>query len=265
MVRREAGEEALEVTEPVRCTSPAGESPVPVGAGRPGSRPQARGETPVSRAGRRKPLRREQPRGPQHEVKPAASTDSQSGSRAAHVTAKATPVAQEPERATGPGGVWGAARAEGEVRNTRGPSSRPSSRRAGPYKPSAKSGGAERESEGVVVPLIPVRQNTGGGKDPCGGHAVGGATCKGMPGLDPRQLPLRALTRGQRTRPPEAAGERGQAAMRTSPSVGLTTERSRGGVYELVRTMPALDRSLVSRVRENRTHGLKGGLAETRR
>ena len=74
-----------------RCASPAGESPVPVSAGAPGSRPQARGRDPggpkrgVESLQRREP-RREQERGPQHEVKPAASTDKQSGepSRSCH-------------------------------------------------------------------------------------------------------------------------------------------------------------------------------------
>jgi hypothetical protein len=155
MVRRDAGEARAGELSSARCISPAGGRPVPVGAGAPGSRPQARGETLVSRAGRREPLRRERPRGPQHEVKPAASKQKQPGGRAAHVTAKATSLALDPERAGGPGGVGGAARAEGEVRNTRGPSSRPWSRRAVPYKPSVKSGGAERESEGIVVPSRP--------------------------------------------------------------------------------------------------------------
>jgi hypothetical protein len=155
MVRREAGEVRPYGTESACCTSPAGESPVPVGAGAPGSRPRARGETHVSQAGCRKPLRRKQPRGPQHEVKPAASRDSQSGGRAGHATAKATSSAPDPERAGGPGGVWGVARAEGAVWNTRDPSSRPSSRRADPYKPRVKSGGAERESEGIVVLMKP--------------------------------------------------------------------------------------------------------------
>jgi hypothetical protein len=151
MVRREAGEVRPYGTESACCTSPAGESPVPVGAGAPGSRPRAWGETPVSQAGCRKPLRREQTRGPQHEVKPAASIHLQSGGRAAHFTAKATSSAPDPERAGDPGGVGGVARAEGAVRNTRDPSSRPLSRRVVPYKPMVKSGGAERESEGIVV------------------------------------------------------------------------------------------------------------------
>ena len=151
------------------CAHPAGESPVPVGVGAPGSRPQAGGEIPFARAGCRKPLRREQPRGPQHQVKPAASSDPQSGGRAAHVAAKAMSPALVPKRAGGPGGVWGVARVEGCVRNVRGPSSRPLSRRAIPYKPKVKSGGAERESEGVVVLMTSAQHNAGRGKDPCGG------------------------------------------------------------------------------------------------
>src|SRR5881398_3608005 len=84
------------------CTSPAGESPVPVIAGEPDSRSTAHAEMDDAEAGRRKPLRREQQRGPQHQVKPAASKDEQSGSRAGHVAAKATSGAQDSERASGP-------------------------------------------------------------------------------------------------------------------------------------------------------------------
>jgi RNA-directed DNA polymerase len=140
----------------------------------------------VSRAGRQEPLRREQLRGPQHEVNPATSTHPQSGGRAAHLTAKATLGALVPERASGPGGVGGAARAEGDVRNTRDPSPRPLSRRSHPYKPKVKAGGAERESEGVVVPLMPVKNNAGGGKGPCGGRADGGGKREGMSGQTTR-------------------------------------------------------------------------------
>jgi hypothetical protein len=167
-----------------RCTSPTGGSPVRVSAGAPGSRPQARGCEPAARAGRRKPLRREQERGPQHEVKPAASSDSQWGSRAAHVTAKATSDALRTgaQRASGPSGVWGAARVQGEVRNTRGPSASPSSRQGGSYKPKVKSSAAQRESEGIVVPSIAATNNAAGGKGPCGGHVGGGGKREGMAG-----------------------------------------------------------------------------------
>jgi len=170
------------------CTSPAGESPEPVSVGAPGSRPQARGEIAVSRAGCRKPKRQrvwrdgEQARGPQHEVKLAASTDEQFGGRAGHVAAKATLGAQIPERASGPDGVWSVARVQGAVRNRRDPSDRPLSRRGGLDKPKVKPGAGQRESEGIVVLKRPVQHNAGGGKGPCEGHVGGGGTCEGMAG-----------------------------------------------------------------------------------
>lgn len=123
---------------------------------------------------------RKQARGPQHEVKPAASTDEQSGGRAAHFTAKATLTAHAPERAGGPGGVLGAARVQGEVRNTRDPSARPSSGQGAPYKPKAKSAAAQRESEGSVVPVIAATKNAAGGKGPWGGRVVGAGKHEGM-------------------------------------------------------------------------------------
>ncbi len=167
------------------CASPTGESPVPVGVGAPGSRPQAVEGDLCARAGRRKPAKRrkpcngEQARGPQHEVKPAASTDLQPAGRAAHLTAKATSPERDPKRAGGCGGVRGAARVQGLGRNVRGPSARPESGRASSYKPKAKSNRAQRESEGIVVldgaqvPTKAVRHNAAGGKGPCGGHAGG--------------------------------------------------------------------------------------------
>ncbi len=148
---------------------PAGVSPARVVAGEPGSRPQALGETLVSRAGRREPLRREQERGPQHEVKPAASLEKQWESRAAHVTVKAMSVGLVPDRSAGLSGVWGAARVQGGALNTRGPSWWPLSRRGASYKPMVKAGVAERESEGAIVLVMSVWHNAGGGKGLYGG------------------------------------------------------------------------------------------------
>src|SRR5271155_5194716 len=187
MVRRdEAGRVAAEAggRAASRCASPAGASPVPVGAGAPGSRPQARGEILVTQAGRQEPLRREQERGPQHEVNPAASSEKQWGRRAAHVTAKVTPDAQESgaARASGSSGVRGAARVQGEVRNTGGPSASPSSRQGGSYKPKVKASAAQRESEGVVVPSMGVTNNAPGGRGPCGGRVGSGGKREGMAG-----------------------------------------------------------------------------------
>lgn len=61
MVRREAADKRparAGAPSPARCTSPAGESPAPVGVGAPGSRPQVEEGDLHARAGRRKPVRR---------------------------------------------------------------------------------------------------------------------------------------------------------------------------------------------------------------
>jgi hypothetical protein len=105
MVRRD---EADRQSFASRCSSPAGASPASVSAGAPSSRPQASREIALAQAGCRKPLRREPARGPQRPVKPTASTHSQSESRAAHVTAKATSaVSQSGDQAADLGGVEG--------------------------------------------------------------------------------------------------------------------------------------------------------------
>jgi hypothetical protein len=80
----------------------------------------------------------------------------------------------------GLGGVWGAARGQGDARNTRDPSVRPESGQARPYKPKAKSGRAQRESEGIVVPVIAVKNNAAGGKGPGGGCVAGAGKREGM-------------------------------------------------------------------------------------
>lgn len=189
MVRREgtaAGPTGRPVAEGVlRCTYPAGESPVRVIAGERGSRPPPEVERPKGEAWRQKPsvakaVGGKQQRGPQHQVKPAASSELQSGSRAEHVTAKVTSAASESGFAAGPGGVEGAARAEGEVRNTRDPSRQPSSRQGPAYKPKAKAQGVERESEGAVVPTRVVKNNATGGKGLCSGRASTEGKNEGM-------------------------------------------------------------------------------------
>jgi hypothetical protein len=184
MVRREEAGTRVKQVAASCCTSPTGASPVSASAGAPSSRPQASEEIPVARAGCRKPLRRKQARGPQLKVKPAASIDLQPESRAAHVTVKATSAARISEEAgaAGLGGVWGAARVQGVVRNTRDPSGRPVTGQAGSYKPKAKSSGAQRESEGIVVLWIAATNNAAGGKGPCGGFVERTGTCEGMTG-----------------------------------------------------------------------------------
>jgi len=97
-------------------------------------------------------MSREQTSRSQNQEKPAASTERQRESRAAHATAKAMPLAQEkpdaPERLPGVGGATGL---EGVTRNRRDPTIQPQSRRVVPYKPEVKAGDGWRESEGVTV------------------------------------------------------------------------------------------------------------------
>ena len=269
MVRRDAdgGRDA----EPTSAcgASPAGESPVPVGAGAPGSRPQAGGETLQARAGRQEPLRREKPRGPQHEVKPAASTEEQSGGRAAHVTAKATSVGPGPEGPAGLPGVWAVARGEGSSRNRRDPSARPWSGQRSSYKPKAKSAAAQRGSEGVIVPSRPVQQKAGRGKDPCGGPVGSGGKREGMSGHkirsnDPvgrwsdakvRQLQRRLWAAAKRQ-----PGRRFHALYDRIYRRDVLWEAWNRDPLSGSSVMQQLERPLVSRVRENRTHGSMGGL-----
>jgi hypothetical protein len=168
-----------------RCGDPAGESPVSVSGNAPSSRLPARGEIPASEAERREPGNRREPltgrqaRGPQLEVKTAASSHLQSESvgceptgRAAHFTAKATSTMRDHERVGGLGGVRVAARVQGSPWNTREPSAQPPSRPGGSYKSKTKSNTAQRKSEGTIVPPAPatkaVQHNAAGGKGPWG-------------------------------------------------------------------------------------------------
>ena len=169
-----------------RCARPAGENPDQVAAVAPESRLQFSVERPKATAERQKPApSREQARGPQHEVKPAASKETQWKGRAGHVAAKATEQqsvtgALATERALGLSGVRGAARVQGRAWNTRDPSARPSSRQSRSYKPKAKSNDAQRESEGVVVVTMAAQQNAAGAKGPCFGHVCEAGKREGM-------------------------------------------------------------------------------------
>jgi hypothetical protein len=284
MVRRDAKEELIPEggsTTDACCATPTGESPVPVGVGASGSRPQVLQGDLCTRAGRQKPVRRrkprsgEQARGPQHEVKPAASTDLQPAGRTAHVTAKATSPQRDPKRAGDCGGVRGAARVQGQVRNVRGPSARPLSGQARSYKPKAKSSRAQRQSEGIVVPdgaQVPTKavgHNAAGGKGPCGGHAEIAGKREGMAGgtgpNDPAGRESGDQVR-QLQRQLWAAAKRAPGGRYFHASCvhrrGLTTPGRRGDrqpgadlLERVGRAMLRADRPRVSRVREIRMHG----------
>jgi hypothetical protein len=132
------------------CTDLAGESPVPVSAGAPGSRLRAVGEILPTQAERQQPLGREQPGRPQREVNAAAPSVLQPKgvweSRAAHVTAKATHIDLVPERSVGLPGVRAAACPDRSMRNWRGPTRQPTSGKDRAYKAGAESA---RSQEGV--------------------------------------------------------------------------------------------------------------------
>src|SRR5262249_35274629 len=93
----------------------------------------------------------------------------------------------------------------GSVRNSRDPSVQPSSGQGRSYKPKAKSSGAQRESEGVVVPPMGVKKNAPGGKGPCFGHAGDEGKREGMAGTarsnhpeGPEPLDTTSCTGGRR-------------------------------------------------------------------
>jgi hypothetical protein len=259
MVRREEADRRPSVS---CCSSPAGVSPASVSAGAPSSRPQALPETAVAQAGCHKPLRRKPVRGPQLNVKPAASTDLQPESRAGHVAAKAMLDApwSGGVRASGLGGVWGAARGHGGERNTRGPSAPPGSGQRGSYKPMAKSSRAQRESEGIVVLLTAATNNAVRGKGPCFGRARNEGKCQGMAGMTGPNHPD-ALLRVANARQPRH--ELGMPAERLrAPLSRLRTDRRSVFRASGGRDVHAASgRPSVSRVPEIGTHGLKGGPA----
>jgi hypothetical protein len=259
MVRRDG---VLEEFITPRCLPPTGASPVSVSAGAPSSRPQAQDESSAARAGCRKSPRREQARGPQHQVKPAASSDLQSESRAGHVAAKATydALLSGGVRASCLGGVGGAAREHGVRWNTRGPSAQPWSGQRDLYKPTAKASRAQRESEGIVLLQTVATNNAARGKGPCFGRARNEGKCQGMAGMTGPNHPG-AHQRAANARQPRH--ELGMAAKRRwAPMLRLRVDL-RSVVRDIGRrgVHAASRRPSVSRVPEIGTHGLKGGPA----
>ena len=79
-------------------------------------------------------------------------------------------------------GVRVVARTKGLVRNRRDPSVWPSSGKDRSYKPMVKASGGQRESDGVVVPVIGVQHNAPGGKGPDFDHVCEEGKRQGMTG-----------------------------------------------------------------------------------
>lgn len=148
------------------CTCPAGESPVPVSAGAPGSRLPCAEETPPTKRSVESPRQEGSNEAGRNQVKAEqASSDYQPKGdrerRAGHAAAKADAQRPgDPEGALGLPGVVAAARFEGEVRNTRDPSSQPTSGKDRTHKARAENGrseagvrGARSTGEGGEKPL----------------------------------------------------------------------------------------------------------------
>ena len=171
------------MVRPESWNRPAGESPVRVIAGEPGSRPRfvverRRAERGVkSLFGGSKRAGRSATRCESCSlVRSITKEPSRSCHGEGHVKRIGVPDMPPP----GPSGVWGAARTHRLVRNRRGPSSQPR-QHVRSYKPMVKSSGGERESDGVVVPLISAR-DAEGGKGPDFGHAEDRGKRKDMTG-----------------------------------------------------------------------------------
>jgi hypothetical protein len=147
------------------CKSLAGESPVPVSAGAPGSRAQQRGEIFAAERAVESLCGGSNEAGRNQVNAEQASSDFQPKGvwegRAGHVAAKTTDSAPEdPEGVLDLPGVLAAARFEREMRNTRDPTQRPALGKDRTYKARAESGrswegvrGAHSTREGGDKPL----------------------------------------------------------------------------------------------------------------
>jgi RNA-directed DNA polymerase len=171
------------MVRPESWIRPTGEGPVRVGTGGPGSRSRFVGEIWRAERGVKSLLARKQDHRPWRYANSAASAEPQWQSRAAHVTAMAMSVGG----CSGVSladllGVWEAARDHGLVRNRTDPAAWPSSGKDRPDKPMVKSDGGQRESDGVVVPVIGVHHDAPPGMGPDLGHASGGGQRVGMAG-----------------------------------------------------------------------------------
>jgi hypothetical protein len=145
------------------------------------------------------------------------------------------------------------------------------------YKPVVKSSGGQRESEGAVVVGIGVQNNASGAKGPHFGRGRNRGTRRGMAGLTGPSIPGGRLpvvvvssemacvaTRGADVqqlgrelwaaakRPPGSGVDAFDVRRDDSPRAALGSRIAGGCVA-------ASGRPSVSRVRENRKHGSRGG------
>jgi len=181
------------------------------------------------------------------------------GGRADHVAAKATDCTCVTGGVQDALGVWEGARGEGLVGNRRGPTLRRTSGEGDVYKPKVKRRRAERESEGHVVPATVPTITTLEGRSPALVTSGERGKCEGMTARsnNPSVYKARELT----NRLCVAAKRRCARMVLADPTRGLSADdrwTARIPAQAPVRACTT-QRPSVSRVREIRMHGLKGG------
>jgi hypothetical protein len=149
--------------------------------------------------------------------------------------------AREPGWVGSLGGVWGAAREQGAGRNTRDPSAPWVKPQGRPNKPMAKWVVVQRESEGVVVPVMVTQKNVTGGKGLCFSRADEEKGREGLPRVNEAKHP--------------------DGRLPVVLSKALDSIDQLRGVAKSKSTQAARGRLSVSRMREIRTYGLNGGPA----
>ena len=236
-------------------------------AGAPRSRLQASGEIqPSERSVESRrlgvcPSKREQSVGPNESESlqlREIGTERWSG-RADHVAAKARDCSCGTGGEQDTSGVWERARREGLVGNRRGPTLRPTSGEGDIYKPMAKGCRAKRESEGHVVPTPTPTITAFEGRSPALVASGDRGKCEGMTVRSnyPSVTKARELTNRLCV-----VAERQRARMvGADPTWGLSGDDRRTARIPAHVHVGACStrRPSVSRVRENRMHGLKGG------
>ena len=253
---------------------PAGASPVRVSAGASGSRPQSRGEIPAAERGVESLFGGSKRVGWDCSLvtvtigEPSRSCHGEGHVRQSHSRIGCGGSLRGTETCT-------RARSDHGTRETRLASLVSKDRS---YKPKAKSSGGQRESDGVVVVQIGVQNNAPGAKDPDFDRACVGRERQGMPahllranhpgGRMPAVPPASEMALWASCRPVALALPRCRlwAVAKRPQHPSLHAKQSRWGDSPRAACwrrfgagrVAAPGRSSVSRVRENRTHGLKG-------
>jgi len=252
---------------------PAGVSPVRVGVGAPGSRPQSRGEIPAAERGVESLFGGSKRAGCDCSLVRFTMGEP---SRSCHGEGHVCRLEFRSRRRVPPGyGELHARRVWFGTREAR-LSSLVSEDRS--YKPRVKSSGGQRESEGAIVVRIGVQKNAPGAKGPRFDRACVGSERQDMTapqmrpnypsGCVPVDRSASEMAPGVTCRSVARARPRGRlwvAAKQPGSSVRRANRFRRGDSPRAVRCrrlsagcVAAPGRSSVSRVRENRTHGLKG-------